>query len=586
MRESDLTVAVCASDSAGSATSLRGCLSALSAAGVYSPIVLRGESLSLLRNQALAACDTPFIAFVDEDIEVSRNWLASLSQAWERGDRTVGCVGGPIALEIRGEQPRWFSPNLITAPTLGQQDYEARGNDASDPTPLLGGNISFRTSALAGVGGFWPAKGAPRLRDLFGEDQLAQAELRQAGWKTIFEPGARGSRVIDAKALPLSDLLRLKRLAGARRTLVGGDLREREGISAAKSLVGSAAAMARLNQSLAAERLSRAAGHFGAVSAERTAGQSLQPARRSTEFRFSVPMPSGRSTKEEERARVLCLHRVTNDALPTGLAITPERFGETLDTLLRDGNPVSLEDATGEESPSDFALTFDDGYADNLEVALPILEDRGVPATFFIATGFIGDGLGFWWDEVARLLNRRCSSGGPVPTLELQVDGGRRSWAPQTAGQAIDVRGHINAWLQPQAPEHIAEAIDQIRTWAGPDHVGPSNLDRPMTLHELKTLAAHDLVSIGAHTRHHSCLATATDEALHAELSGGADDLEGWLGVRPKTVAYPFGVWGVDVTQRVCVAAEAAGYETGFVNGPGPGAGKRLALSRTGITGY
>ena len=56
------------------------------------------------------------------------------------------------------------------------------------------------------------------------------------------------------------------------------------------------------------------------------------------------------------------------------------------------------------------AITFDDGYADNLQVAAPLLAERGLPATFFIVSGTIGSGREFWWDELEGLLLRRDSA--------------------------------------------------------------------------------------------------------------------------------------------------------------------------------
>lgn len=590
MSEPEFTVVVCALSSAGSAASLRGCLSALAATGVTSPLVVEGKGpLSLLRNRALAACTSPLVAFVDQDVEVARDWLPALSGAWESADERVGCIGGPIALVVRGERPAWLSDEL--AAVTGVES----GPNAGQPTvggglqTFLGGNLSFRINALAGIGGFWPATGAPGLRDRFGEEHHAQHELSRAGWKTTFAPAARAERVVDGQGLKKGELLRLRSLTSARRSLIGYGSQTGETKAAAKALAGSAAAAARANRRLAAERLARAAGHLGSITAARTGGATLEPASTSTEFLFSVPVPGAATATEPGRQgpEVYCFHRVTADAPSTGLAVTPEDFASTLDQLLDVRPAVTVAEATsGLADPRAFAVTFDDGYADNLQLALPILESRGVPATFFVATEFISRGDGFWWDDIARLLEFRCTGGAPVPVLELACGAERRSWAPQTPDQANEVRRHINAWLQPQDPALIKRTVAQLRSWAGLGAPGPSELDRPMSVDELRALASHPLANIGAHTRSHPCLAVTTGDALRSQLVGAADDLEEWTGSRPDSLAYPFGVWGVDVTRRVCEAAEAAGYSTGFVNGAGPGPGEPLARPRTGVAGY
>ena len=108
----------------------------------------------------------------------------------------------------------------------------------------------------------------------------------------------------------------------------------------------------------------------------------------------------------------------------------------------------------------------------------------------------------------------------------------------------------------------------------------PPEADRPMTIDELRTLAASPMATIGAHTQTHPCLRAATPERRAAELAGSRDDLTEWLGETPTTLAYPFGVWGVDVDLEVVEATEAAGYKAAVVNGPSPVRSTRFVLGR------
>ncbi|MEI7626459.1 MAG: polysaccharide deacetylase family protein, partial [Actinomycetota bacterium] len=144
-----------------------------------------------------------------------------------------------------------------------------------------------------------------------------------------------------------------------------------------------------------------------------------------------------------------------------------------------------------------------------------------------------------------------------------------------------ECRRHLVGWLQPQTPEEITGVIAQLREWFGPDAPPPPDADRPMTIGELRTLAASPLATIGAHTQTHPCLRAATPERRAAELAGSRDDLTEWLGEPPTTFAYPFGVWGVDVDLEVVWAAESAGYKAAVVNGPGPVGSTRFSLGRS-----
>ena len=109
---------------------------------------------------------------------------------------------------------------------------------------------------------------------------------------------------------------------------------------------------------------------------------------------------------------ILLYHRVANaepgpHANVSGLSVTPEHFEQQLAVLRRRFAPLRLRDLL--ESPPRFrhpavAVTFDDGYADNLHAALPLLERFGIPATFFVTSGMLGGQREFWWDTLERWL--------------------------------------------------------------------------------------------------------------------------------------------------------------------------------------
>src|SRR3989344_495152 len=103
-------------------------------------------------------------------------------------------------------------------------------------------------------------------------------------------------------------------------------------------------------------------------------------------------------------ARILLYHRIAdiqND--PHLLAVSPENFNNQLKFLKENFKIISLaqliQDIKTKRIQNDsVAITFDDGYADNLYNALPILEKHGIPATIFITTGKIGDDAPFYWE--------------------------------------------------------------------------------------------------------------------------------------------------------------------------------------------
>jgi peptidoglycan/xylan/chitin deacetylase (PgdA/CDA1 family) len=163
------------------------------------------------------------------------------------------------------------------------------------------------------------------------------------------------------------------------------------------------------------------------------------------------------NVKRSARVRPLILmyHRVAAvNVDPWGLAVHPDRFEAHLAVLRKQRTPMRLSDFVRaldrETLPDDaVAVTFDDGYVDNLHHAKPRLAAAGVPATVFLATGAIGQRSEFWWDELARGILGRVDGG----------DSGWRAWqAPRNASETE----YFNLWrrLRDVAP---SERDDEMR---------------------------------------------------------------------------------------------------------------------------
>src|SRR5262245_9223326 len=122
----------------------------------------------------------------------------------------------------------------------------------------------------------------------------------------------------------------------------------------------------------------------------------------------------------------LLYHRVADvNQDPFELCVTPNNFSEQMDALRAIGNPISLHQLNAGLRNHNLPrrgilLTFDDGYSDNLHNAKPILDRYEVPATVFVAGGYVGFRGEFWWDELENLLLRP----GALPEhLEFKLNG-------------------------------------------------------------------------------------------------------------------------------------------------------------------
>jgi peptidoglycan/xylan/chitin deacetylase (PgdA/CDA1 family) len=522
-------------------------------------VVEAGAGTAQARNAALAAAgDAEVLAYVDDDIAPPRGWFAALRDAWDGAPQDRATLGGPIALRFDAPRPRWLADGLLVA--LAPLDYGAQPVQVDpDERTFHGGNVSFRTAALRAAGGFWPSRGGQR--DWFSEEHHAQRELAAAGWSAEYRPELRVERIVRVSALKRRELAARRLRYGGRAQLVGTPRDVREALRAtASGVAGAGVALARGDLATASERAGRAAENAGAIAAPLVAHAGLQPATDSTPFRPSVPEPQRRlpripSLRRDDgpRARAFLYHRIADVADdPLGLAVSPANFASQVEAL--GDRIVPLEQlASGDFADGAVALTFDDGYVDNLTA----LRGIGVPVTVFISTGHVEEGRTFWWDELARLLRSATAS----TPLAVALGDDSRVWpARDESGREIARRG-LHAWLQVRSREDIETALVQVRAWAD----APAGEDpRPLTIPELRELAEH--VTIGAHGRDHLSLRWLSRDAQREQLARSRDDLAGWLGTAPTAFSYPFGVPGRDVDETTIGVARELGFTVAVVN--------------------
>ncbi|MGK2907693.1 MAG: polysaccharide deacetylase family protein [Desulfuromonadales bacterium] len=248
---------------------------------------------------------------------------------------------------------------------------------------------------------------------------------------------------------------------------------------------------------------------------------------------------------------LLAYHRVTKLASdPHQLAVTPENFREQMQYLKQNCRCVRLGDDWSVLCEPAVAVTFDDGYADNVHQALPILEEAGVPATFFISTGTLGICNEFWSDELEGLV---LGEGVRPSSFTLQDPQYRRNWP--TANRAQRLRLHN--CLQPQMLTLNAQQretwLAQLRQWAGVERL-TRQAYRSMTEEELQVLAASPWATIGAHGVTHTPLAVLAEQEQREELARSQRCLEELVGRQVDLFAYPFGGCGQydRTTRRLC----------------------------------
>jgi peptidoglycan/xylan/chitin deacetylase (PgdA/CDA1 family) len=226
--------------------------------------------------------------------------------------------------------------------------------------------------------------------------------------------------------------------------------------------------------------------------------------------------------------------------------------------------------------PRSVVVTFDDGYADNLHNAKPFLERYDIPATIFLATGYIGHEREGWWNELDRLVLQP----GTLPeTLRLQVKGRTYRWE---LGQAASYSLHSyhsnrfwRAWeevpgprqalyrslydlLYPLAEGERREILDELLTWAGAEPVS-RRTHRFLSLEEVASLAQGELVEVGAHTVTHPALSALPVAMQRDEIQRSKNRLEEILDRPVTSFAYPYGTQK-DYTKGTAALVREAGF--------------------------
>jgi peptidoglycan/xylan/chitin deacetylase (PgdA/CDA1 family) len=262
-------------------------------------------------------------------------------------------------------------------------------------------------------------------------------------------------------------------------------------------------------------------------------------------------------------ALILGYHRVADvDTDVYDVCVSTRYFDEHMVALNKFARPISLSALVQhlkDDSlpPKSVAVTFDDGYADNLHQAKPILEKYQVPATVFVCTGFLGKE--FWWDELERLV---MSSRADLSTLHLQV--GEKLFVsnqPRVSPEADTVesrrqfRHALYDFILALNVEGQHNAMTMIRSWSGTSS-DKATTSRAMSDKELLQLADGGLIELGSHTRHHPMLPQLSFEEQKAEIVSGKDDLDEILGRTTEGFSYPNGKATPSAKQIV----QAAGF--------------------------
>lgn len=277
----------------------------------------------------------------------------------------------------------------------------------------------------------------------------------------------------------------------------------------------------------------------------------------------------------KDQALVLMYHRVLPNEVArqsfshSGLIVSPATFQRHMEFVKRRLHPLSLKEfmacmESGAAFPAGACLvTFDDGWSDNYDHALPVLRALEVPAVVFVATDYIGADRPFWQEYLGHLLYEAARRGLasevrqafqidlPVGTDDARLREGVAATVDRFRAESYDVI------------ESLLRALERSLAEAGGEPIHPPP-DRFMAWEQVR--AMHDSgVDIASHTRSHRALTRLDAGVIDEELASSRRILVDALGADVPAFAYPGGFYD----DRSRQAAIDSGYRLAFATDAG-----------------
>jgi peptidoglycan/xylan/chitin deacetylase (PgdA/CDA1 family) len=268
--------------------------------------------------------------------------------------------------------------------------------------------------------------------------------------------------------------------------------------------------------------------------------------------------------------RILMYHSIVRSGSPyaklsPGKYVEEHVFAESMAYVRDHCHPVSLGDfikyaEDGRQYPRNtVVLTFDDGYANNSFRAAPILLKLGIPATFFITTGYVDGRVSLWPSIVDRYFVYRECIPDALRALGLPI-----RWASH---MATGVRSAYSRKLKAMTPAARQEAVSHLIL--APRHE-PDTSDAidPMNWDELRKLSLIPEMTVAPHTVEHPVLAQLSDDRLEKEIAGSYGAIQEQGIAAAPYFAYPFGA-PTDYTSREIDVLKKLGFRCALATHPG-----------------
>lgn len=254
-----------------------------------------------------------------------------------------------------------------------------------------------------------------------------------------------------------------------------------------------------------------------------------------------------------DRAPVFMYHRILSRKerntgyVQPGMFVSTDSFRKQISYLSRKFRIVPFEELVervsgGKSIGGMCAITFDDGWRDNYTEAFPVLKELGVPATIFLATGFMGSNRMFWPEEICHMYGGNQTFAVPENAPYLL----RRFCQEITTFEQDDREAFLEgviALLKGYMPSERQEILAYLRTL----HESTSDTRQMLNWDEIRTMHDSGLIRFGAHTVNHELLDQVALSQAREEIAASRLHIEKCLGRKVGVFAYPNGNYNNEI---------------------------------------
>ena len=235
----------------------------------------------------------------------------------------------------------------------------------------------------------------------------------------------------------------------------------------------------------------------------------------------------------KNQASILCYHRIIPSSLIpkksplNNLIVSKEIFEKQIIHLKENYNIVTLDNIYKSNLKKKIAITFDDGYLDNLIYALPLLKKHNIPATIFITTSFINSKPILWWDLLWKSLKN-------YRIIDINFNNNNIKYKISSYYERVNVYKKLRKFILSLNNEDKDRFIKKI-CYINFESDLFLNWDQVINLSKL------DLITIGAHTMTHPPLSSLNENQAFKEIYNSKKILEKHINKKVNLFAYPFG---------------------------------------------